>query len=158
MTNELSDSALVATACAGDPAAFPVLVARHWLYVRRLLLAMLRYRGEVDDLLQEAFLEAYLNLDRLRQPERFRAWVCGIAINQARMWVRRRQRQPAWSSAEAVITAVPDPRPSPEQLAEQEEMAGRLQQALAGLSAAERQQQPAGLQVTWRSLISVITL
>ena len=79
---ELTDAALVEQCRAGDKSAYGRLVTRHQLRVQRVLQAMLPYY-EVDDVVQEAFLEAYLNLGKLRQPERFRAWLCGIGINLA---------------------------------------------------------------------------
>jgi len=73
MTN-LSDAVLVQQSLDGDKAAFSLLVTRYLPRVRRLLLATVRHADEVDDLLQEIFLQAYLSLDRLRDPSKFRAW------------------------------------------------------------------------------------
>ena len=46
-------------------------------------------REDAEDLVQEALLRAYLGLSRLRDPDRFGAWLCGIALNLAKMRVRR---------------------------------------------------------------------
>jgi RNA polymerase sigma factor (sigma-70 family) len=40
---------------------------------------------------QEALVRAYLGLSQLRDPERFGAWLCGIAVNLAKMRLRRRR-------------------------------------------------------------------
>jgi hypothetical protein len=45
---------------------------------------------EAEDLVQEALLRAYLGLSQLRDPARFGAWLCGIAVNLAKMRLRRR--------------------------------------------------------------------
>jgi RNA polymerase sigma factor (sigma-70 family) len=45
---------------------------------------------------QEALLQAYLGLERLRDPAAFGSWLCGIAANLARMRLRA-NRQPAVS-------------------------------------------------------------
>ncbi len=50
---------------------------------------------EVEDLVQEALLRAYLGLSRLRDAERFGSWLCGIAVNLAKMRLRRRAAQPS---------------------------------------------------------------
>jgi DNA-directed RNA polymerase specialized sigma24 family protein len=87
MTNP-TDTALVNQSLNGDKAAFSLLVTRYLPRVRRVLLATVRNPNDVDDLLQETFLQAYLSLEKLRDPARFRAWVCGIGLNLARMEYR----------------------------------------------------------------------
>ena len=84
----VSERDLVAAAAAGDPAAFACLVERHRsrvdAVVRRLLPP-----DEAEDVTQEALLRAYLGISTLRDPDRFLGWVCGIAINVAKMRLRR---------------------------------------------------------------------
>lgn len=55
--------------------------------VRRVLPAHL----DGDDAVQEALVRAIRSVDRLKQPERFDAWLAGIARNVAREMVRRRR-------------------------------------------------------------------
>jgi RNA polymerase sigma factor (sigma-70 family) len=84
----VSERELVAAAAAGDPAAFATLVdrsrARVEAVVRRLL-----PRDEAEDVAQEALLRAYLGMSTLRDPDRFLGWLCGIAVNLAKMRLRR---------------------------------------------------------------------
>jgi hypothetical protein len=61
-------------------------------------------RDEVEDLLQEAFLRAYLGISRLRDPDRFGSWLCGIGVNLAKMRLRQRATQ---SSIAVGATPVP---------------------------------------------------
>jgi RNA polymerase sigma factor (sigma-70 family) len=138
---EPKDSVLVERCQKGDKSAFSLLVTRHWLRVKRVLWAVLPQATDVDDLLQEAFLQAYLGLDTLRQPDRFRAWVCGIAINLARMRWRRasRHRWLYWDELEGSGIGLADGRPSPERVAEQRETVDRLNQAIADLPPSERE-------------------
>src|SRR5207244_2061054 len=49
---------------------------------------------EAEDVVQEAFLQAYLGLDRLRDPARFGAWLCAIGVNLAKMRLRSRRPLP----------------------------------------------------------------
>jgi hypothetical protein len=44
---------------------------------------------EADDVVQEAVLRAFLSLSSLRDPDRFESWLCGIALNVAKMRLRR---------------------------------------------------------------------
>ncbi len=45
----------------------------------RVALGILRNREDAEDVAQEAFLKAYRNFHRLRDRERFRAWLVRIA-------------------------------------------------------------------------------
>jgi RNA polymerase sigma factor (sigma-70 family) len=87
---ERTDSELVAAVRAGDRAAFGVLLDRHERAVRTVVRRLLG-ENEADDIAQETFLQAYLGLDRLRDPARFGAWLCAIAVNLAKMRLRERR-------------------------------------------------------------------
>jgi RNA polymerase sigma factor (sigma-70 family) len=87
---ERTDSELVAAARAGDRAAFGVLLDRHDRAVRVVVRPLLG-DSETEDVAQEAFLQAYLGLDRLRDPARFGAWLCAIAVNLGKMRLRERR-------------------------------------------------------------------
>jgi RNA polymerase sigma factor (sigma-70 family) len=72
------DHILVTRARNGDGLAFAQLLARH---DRRLLRACKGVLGDPDaaaDVAQDAALVAWLQLDRLREPDRFGAWLAGI--------------------------------------------------------------------------------
>src|ERR1700761_4929333 len=88
MSAEVSDGDLVRLARGGDPVAFRLLVERHQPMVR----ARARQVGEasdVDDIAQESFLQAFLALDRLLDPDRFAGWLAGIVFNVCRSLHRR---------------------------------------------------------------------
>jgi RNA polymerase sigma factor (sigma-70 family) len=55
----------------------------------RVLAVVARLVGEdAEDVVQEAVLRAFLSLSQLRDPDRFESWLCGIAINVAKMRLR----------------------------------------------------------------------
>lgn len=87
----LSDSELVGLVLAGERDAFAPLLLRHYRGVLRLCSRLLGPGGDVQDVAQEAALQAFLGLARLREPERFGAWLHAIAANLARMSLRRRR-------------------------------------------------------------------
>jgi RNA polymerase sigma factor (sigma-70 family) len=68
---------------------------------------------EAEDVAQEAALRAFLSLSQLRDPDRFEAWLCGIAVNLAKMRLRR-----AATYARAVAGAPPPPAPDDHELLE----------------------------------------
>jgi RNA polymerase sigma factor (sigma-70 family) len=133
-----NDPDLIAQSQAGDKQAFSRLVTRHWSHVQRVLLAAGVMPDEVEDVLQEAFLQAYLNLDNLRQPPKFRAWVCGIALNLARLgWRQRPFTLVSWEQvAEAPLV---DDKQLPERAADRHLLLDRLNEALADLPPSERE-------------------
>jgi uncharacterized protein len=85
---DVRDDKLVGAALAGDPAAFATLVERNRARVASVVERMVG--EEAEDLVQEALLHAYLGLSQLRDPARFGAWLCGIAVNLGKMRLRRR--------------------------------------------------------------------
>ncbi|NUM45330.1 MAG: bifunctional nuclease family protein [Anaerolineales bacterium] len=135
--NAQEDTQLVAYALDGDSGAFAELADRHASRLKRLLRAMLGNRPETDDLYQETVLRAYLNLDKLRDPARFGAWIYSIAVNLARTQRRTFSPEVAW---ESYPHAEPDGiQVSPEACLIQRETAIRIRRAVADLPEAERE-------------------
>ena len=86
------DAALVEAARACNKAAFTELLARHRPLLLRLCQRMLADTSLAEDAAQEAALRAYLDLARLRQPDRFGPWLAGIGLNVCRHWLRDKWR------------------------------------------------------------------
>lgn len=83
------DSNLVIEARDGSHVAFAELIDRHYARVSRVIGA--RAGGgspDGEDLMQQTFAAAWVELPRLREPESFGAWISGIAANVARRWAR----------------------------------------------------------------------
>ena len=80
---EVSEDAMfVSAARAGDRAAFGRLYDRYARMVHGVLLAKVPL-GDVDDLVQDVFLQALRRLSTLREPGSFGAWLAAIARNLA---------------------------------------------------------------------------
>lgn len=86
-----SDAALVERARGGDKNAFGELIARYQARLRRVAQQMVRDEELARDLAQEALLQAYLSLDRLRDDARFASWLYSITLNVCRSFVRDRK-------------------------------------------------------------------
>ena len=82
------DTSLVEAARGGDRAAYGRLYDRHARVVHGILLARVP-PGEVDDLVQDVFLQALPRLGSLRDAARFGAWLAAIARNRANDYYRR---------------------------------------------------------------------
>src|SRR5258708_5644455 len=92
--SSVSDRELVALARAGDRAAMGCLLARCEPLVLRACTRMLGSAEPARDLAQEAMLQAYLSLDRLREDASFRSWLYGIALNVCRSFIRAQAQAP----------------------------------------------------------------
>ena len=90
-----SQADLVRSAARGDALAFERLLATRADGAFRIARAMLGDESEARDATQEAFVSAWRELPRLRDPEAFDAWLRRILVNacRAQMRVRRRVRE-----------------------------------------------------------------
>ena len=100
----LDDGTLVERVRRGDERAFTMLYRRHARYVAGVLHKLLRNEQDLDDLLQQAFADAYFGAGKIRDPAGFRAWVTRIAVRRAydRLAARRRAQ---WLSQALTVLA-----------------------------------------------------
>jgi RNA polymerase sigma-70 factor (ECF subfamily) len=104
---ELSDDALIAACATGDDAARSRLFERHVDAVHRFVGRMQASDdGEVDDLVQATFVEAFRSTARYRGPS-VRAWLYGIAANLTRAYARREIRRKRAHQAIASVDRLP---------------------------------------------------
>jgi RNA polymerase sigma-70 factor, ECF subfamily len=92
-TNQPPDVELVARIRSGDGDAFGCLYDRYARLVRAVVHRVSAGSPNTSDLTQECFLRAYRDLGRLRQPDRFGAWLVGIARQVAREYRRKLRRE-----------------------------------------------------------------
>jgi RNA polymerase sigma-70 factor (ECF subfamily) len=68
--------------------------------VFRVAYSVVRDAADAEEIAQDAFLRAYRKMAELREPEKFRSWVCRIAfrmaLNRRRALGRRLVRDTAW--------------------------------------------------------------
>ena len=82
--SEQNDAMLVALTLTGDQNAFEALVLRWEKAVLASANAITHNPYMAEDAAQDAFVSAWVNLDSLRDREKFGSWVCSIAKNHAR--------------------------------------------------------------------------
>jgi RNA polymerase sigma-70 factor (ECF subfamily) len=139
------DFALVAEAKAGSYAAFDELVNRHEKKIYRLGLNLTGNAEDAEDVLQEAFLKAFLHLPDFREDSRFYTWLVRIAVNEGLMKLRKRRADksvPIEDSVDEEGDVMPrefaDWKPNPEELYAQAEIEEILRNAAQTLSPAFR--------------------
>ena len=88
----MSDAELVRQALAGQAEAYAELVRRWMPRVLAVCHARVRRADAAEDLAQEALLRGYRALGTLTHPERFGAWLHGIALRACLDWLKARER------------------------------------------------------------------
>jgi len=88
----LSDEEIVSRVVDGDTPLFEVLMRRHNQRVFRAARAILRDEREAEDVMQEAYVNAYTHLAQFDGRARFSTWLTKIAVYEALARVRRRRR------------------------------------------------------------------
>ncbi len=88
----VDDATLVEQARRGDERAFGALYRRHARYCAGVVYRLTGNDAEVDDVLQEAFTDAALALDSLREPAGFRGWLVRIVVNRVHKRLNKRRR------------------------------------------------------------------
>jgi len=104
--DEPDDRIWVAGAVAGDPRAFRALFDRHAPSVRRFLRDLGRDEAYADEGTQETFVRAHARLATLRDDQRLRPWLLGIARRVFLEEVRRRRPR---AEVDEIVDAVPSP-------------------------------------------------
>lgn len=115
------DTAVVAAAKTGDGRAFDLLVRRNEGKIFSLAYRMTRNREDAEDVVQQSFQKAFVNLKKFEGDSLFSTWLTRIAINEALMLLRKkrgsREVPIAESSTEngaALPLDFPDSGPNPE--------------------------------------------
>jgi RNA polymerase sigma-70 factor (ECF subfamily) len=88
----LSDEEVVARVKAGDTALFEVIMRRYNQRLYRVARAILEDDGEAEDVMQQAYVNAYANLTQFAERARFSTWLTKIAVYEALSRARRRRR------------------------------------------------------------------
>ena len=135
----LSDEAIIERCLEGDGNAFSQLVARYQNAVYGLCYHIVGNFADAQDLTQETFVKAYLDLPRMRDRSKFASWLYRITVNTCKMWLRDRKGADDLP-LEAVVQTETDfaDGGSPQESAEAEELRLSITEAIASLSEKNR--------------------
>lgn len=132
----IDEHMLIEAVLAGDEQAFRPLVESCSSLVYTAILKILRDPNTAEDIAQEAFLQAFLSLNKFRRESSFSTWLVRIAVNKALDHLRREKRRPP--SLE-LIDAMPDGNaPNPETMLLEEELIWQLREEVQQLPAIYR--------------------
>jgi len=100
MAKVTEELALVERFCRGDDSAFAAIVEQHAADVAALANRLLGWPGDVDDVVQEVFIAAFVGLKKFRGASSLRTWLFTITVNQCRRYRFRRLRRLQWVTIE----------------------------------------------------------
>ena len=87
-----SDEAVVRRVREGETALFELLMRRYNQRLFRVARAIVKDEAEAEDVMQQAYVNAYTHLHQFEERARFSTWLTRIAVHEALARVRRRGR------------------------------------------------------------------
>jgi len=108
VASSVAEPGLIECARAGDVAAFESLIAPRVDDLFRAAWAIVGNEADARDATQEACLSAWSNLPRLRDADRFDAWLGRVLVNSCRMLLRKRGRIREIAIADDLDRPAPD--------------------------------------------------
>lgn len=138
LREQVTDEELVRRIVAGDAALFEILMRRHNQRIYRAVRAVLRSDEDAEDVMQQAYLNAYQALHQFAGDAQFSTWLTRIAVNEALGRRRKRMRSHGEGRDDVDITLVESSAPDPEQQASQSELRDVMEREVAALPDAFR--------------------
>jgi RNA polymerase sigma-70 factor, ECF subfamily len=137
----LSDVEVVRRVRDGETALFEVLMRRYNQRLYRVARAILKDDGEAEDVMQQAYLNAYVHLDQFAGRASFSTWLTKIAVYEALARSRRRgatELHTVSESGEDTMTHIRESAPDPEHQAFATELRILLESAVDSLPEHQR--------------------
>jgi RNA polymerase sigma-70 factor (ECF subfamily) len=130
----LTDEDIVARVLEGQTALFEVLMRRHNERVYRAARAILKDDREAEDVMQQAYVNAYVHLRQFDRRAAFSTWLTRIAVNEAITRAKHRGRYQSLDEEGTVADILTvDTSPNPEHQAFARELSGILESAVDAL-------------------------
>lgn len=138
--NNLTDQQLISQTLDGQSAAFGVLVRKYQNRLFNSMVHLLRNRSDAEDVVQDAFLQAFRKLDTFQGNSQFYTWLFRIARNTAISKLRRKKPTVSLdTTASAQRLDFPDDGPAPSTEMERRERQTGLMRAMDELSGEHRE-------------------
>jgi RNA polymerase sigma-70 factor (ECF subfamily) len=127
------DEEIVDRVRAGDTALFEVLMRRNNQRLYRAVRSVLRDEAEVEDAMQQTYVQAFTHLDQFAAAAKFSTWLLRIGVNEALGRLRKRKRHLTALDDRAdddQHEPVEDRMPTPEDFTANRELAGLLEETI----------------------------
>ena len=135
-----SDEDLVRRIRAGDTNGFELLMRRYNQRLYRVARGIVRDHAEAEDVMQQAYLNAYTHLHQYESRGSFAGWLTRIAVHEAFAGHRRRAAAAVTESIadDGPCERIASPSPDPEQAALSSELRRGLEANIDALAEAYR--------------------
>lgn len=130
-----TDREIYKAAIAGDHDAFELIIRASSRNLFAIAYGVLQNRSEAEDVVQDAFVKAWKSRWRVRDPEKFPAWLATIARHRARDVIGHRRNLPL---GDELDNAVDPATADQDNEARRNEMTGEVHAALAALPETHR--------------------
>jgi RNA polymerase sigma-70 factor (ECF subfamily) len=129
------DEVLIQQVLGGHTPAFELLMRRHNERVYRAARAIVRDEDEAEDVMQQAYVNAFTHLRQFTGAAKFSTWLIRIAVNEALARVRRNGKYEVFDEELSNVEPFMSPitPESPEQHALSRELRGVLEWAIDSL-------------------------
>jgi RNA polymerase sigma-70 factor (ECF subfamily) len=107
-TMALPDEEIVRRVRGGDSAVFELLMRRHNQRVYRVVRAVVKDEADVEDVMQQAYINAFTHLHQFEDRSQFSTWLIRIALHEA--FGRRRKLQRAETTTARIRSDADDDR------------------------------------------------
>src|SRR5262245_47004640 len=128
--SSLTDAEIVARIRGGERALFEILMRRHNQRIYRVARAVVKDEVEVEDVMQQAYVNAYAHLHQFEERSQFSTWLTRITLNEAFARRRKLQAESKTEDAGAFMDTIPSSQPDPERQAYAEELRCVLEEAV----------------------------
>jgi RNA polymerase sigma-70 factor (ECF subfamily) len=131
-----TDEEIVERVKAGDTALYEIVMRRYNQRLYRVARAILHDDAEAEDVMQDAYVRAYQNLNQFAGRAMFSTWLTRIAVHEAlhRLRLRGRTQQIDETEQDGEMSMnMVETSPDPEQMASRAELSHLLEEAVLGL-------------------------
>lgn len=132
------DGELLRRAGAGDAAAFREVFTRHRSDVARLVYRMLNAPADLEDVVQEVFVQVFKSLKDFRGQSKFSTWLHRVTVNVVLMHRRSAKSRPVLTPESPTEVAIDEKRLGPDEEAERSERMRAFQRLLGRLAEKKR--------------------
>ena len=137
MSLQMSDEDLVRAVRGGNEACFETLMRRYNQRLYRVARSIIHDDDEAEDVIQQAYINAYLHLGQFEDRAKFSTWLTRITIHEALSRVRKAGRvlrlEDRGEGAESVADRITSPGQDPEHAAYSGELAREIEGAVGQL-------------------------
>jgi RNA polymerase sigma-70 factor (ECF subfamily) len=124
----LSDEALVARIRAGEAWLFELVMRRHNGRLYRAVRAWVKDESEAEDVMQQAYFQAFVHLHQFEGRASLATWLTQIALHEARARLKKGAR--AHPNPEEAMAKLPAEQSGPEKMAADRQLVSLVEEAI----------------------------